>query len=134
MGNQQNHSSETVESRGLVEIVYSTTSGTSKLAADQLQELLQDHKYLAPVINIGDYRIDDLVNHEGTIIFLLSTYGDGSSPADGENFLEWIENLKPDQQFTKLDFAICAFGNSNFEKHCGFGVTVQKVLKECGGN
>jgi len=69
---------------------------------------------LAPVINIGDYQIDDLVNHEGTIIFLLSTYGDGSSPADGENFLEWIENLKPNQQFTKLDFAICAFGNSNF--------------------
>ena len=37
MGNQYNHSSDTVESRGLVEIVYSTTSGTSKLAADRLQ-------------------------------------------------------------------------------------------------
>jgi hypothetical protein len=45
---------------------------------------------------------------------LLSTYGDGSAPADGEKFLEWLEKLRPEQNFSKVDFAVCAFGNSNF--------------------
>jgi len=63
MGNQQTSSPSTVLSRGVVEIVYSTTSGTSKIAADRLQELLEDNKYLSPVINIGDYLFEELVHH-----------------------------------------------------------------------
>jgi flavodoxin len=78
-----------VESRGLVQLIYSSTSGTSKDAALKMQELLEENKYLAPVINIGDFDTDELINHHGTIIFFLSTYGDGSSPSDGETFLQW---------------------------------------------
>lgn len=48
-------SSQKVLSRGKVDLVYSTTSGTSKVIADKLQQLLEDNKYLANVINIGDY-------------------------------------------------------------------------------
>jgi hypothetical protein len=45
--------------------------------------LLEENKYLANVINIGDYDTDDLLDSEIAVIFLLSTYGDGASPSDG---------------------------------------------------
>lgn len=44
-----------VLSRGRIDLVYSTTSGTSRTITNKLQELLEDNKYLANVINIGDY-------------------------------------------------------------------------------
>lgn len=90
MGNSTSEDSSLIESRGVIDIIYSTTSGTSKAAADDLQALLEDNKYLAQITNIGDYSHEDLIGHKGIIIFLLSTYGDGSAPSDGENFLEWI--------------------------------------------
>lgn len=79
-------SSDKVLSRGRIDLVYSTTSGTSRVITNKLQELLEDNKYLANVINIGDYDHEDLLDSDITTIFLLSTYGDGASPSDGEKF------------------------------------------------
>jgi sulfite reductase alpha subunit-like flavoprotein len=73
--------------RGVVQIIYSSTTGTSKRTADQLQEFLEANQYIALITNIGDLDTDEYVNHRGTVIFLLSTYGDGSSPLDGQVFL-----------------------------------------------
>jgi sulfite reductase (NADPH) flavoprotein alpha-component len=88
--------------------------------------------YIAPVTNIGDYKYEELVGYRGTIIFLLSTYGNGDSPDDGENFLNWIEKINPEKQFAELEYSILAFGNSNFEKHVGFGLRTEKALKQGG--
>jgi len=32
-----------------------------------------------------------------------------------------------------LDYCILAFGNITFEKHCGFGLRTEKVIKSHGG-
>lgn len=79
--------------------------------------------------NIGDYDHEDLLGFRGTIIFLLSTYGNGDSPDDGENFLNWIEKINPEKQFEGLEYAILAFGNSNFDNHVGFALRTEKVFK-----
>jgi sulfite reductase alpha subunit-like flavoprotein len=120
------------ETRGVVEVVYSSTTGTSKKAADDLVAVLEENGYIAPVSNIGDYNYEDLLGYKGTIIFLLSTYGNGDSPEDGENYLKWIEEINPTNQFSELEYAILAFGNSNFERHCGFGLRSEKVLQAGG--
>lgn len=80
----------TLLTRGNVIIVFSTTSGTSKNTAAKLQEVLEDNKFTVSVINIGDYDYKELISSEGPIIFLLSTYGDGDSPSDGEAFYKWV--------------------------------------------
>lgn len=47
----------------------------------------------------------------------LSTYGNGDSPQDGENFLTWIEKTEKQeghQLLKKICFSILALGNSSF--------------------
>lgn len=87
---------------------------------------------MANVINIGDYDYEDLLDAELTTIFLLSTYGDGASPSDGEKFYEWVQGPVPGTRLTGLSYAIIAFGNSSFENHCGFGLKTEKFLKAGG--
>ena len=126
-GNQ--NSSET---RGMIDIFYSSTSGTSKKAAEKLQTLLEKHQYIAPITNIGDYDPEDLLTQKTPALFLFSTYGNGDSPDDGEGFLKWIEKLEPQNQLSDLSYCLLAFGNSNFERHCGFALRSEKVFKACG--
>jgi len=126
-------SSEKILSRGKVDIVYSSTSGTSRGIADKLQQVLEDSKYPANVINIGDYDYEDLLDSDITVIFLLSTYGDGASPSDGEKFYDWVTGTQQvGNRLNGLSYAILAFGNSSFENHCGFGVKTDKFLKAGG--
>jgi sulfite reductase (NADPH) flavoprotein alpha-component len=120
------------ESRGAIKIVFSSTSGTSKKAAGKLQQLLEDNRYRPTVLNIGDLDREELKSPQGTTLFLLSTYGNGDSPADGETFLKWVESLKLTNEFQGLEYAILAFGNSDFENHCGFGLRTEKQLKAGG--
>lgn len=69
---------------------------------------------------------------DSTVVFLLSTYGDGASPSDGEKFYDWIMQFDPQQRLGQLKYAIIAFGNSSFENHCGFGLKTEKFLKKGG--
>ena len=131
MGQCGGASSSLVQSRGKVEIIYSSTSGTSRAAALKLQDFLEENHYLVPVINISDFSKEDLSHYRGTIIFLLSTYGDGDSPADGEDFYKWVTTSEPEPtEFEWLSYTILAFGNSSFQNHCGFGLKTEKFLQK----
>ena len=44
-------------------------------------------------MNIGDTDEDKFLEHHGTAILIMATYGNGGSPADGEAFVEWLKNL-----------------------------------------
>lgn len=79
--------------RAIVPIYYSTTTNTSKKVAYMLQQKLQSNSFICTVTNIGDIDKERFVQISGPAIFLVSTYGDGQSPADGEEFMKWIETL-----------------------------------------
>jgi len=87
---------------------------------------------VATISNIGDLAHEDYLHYRGTIIFLLSTYGDGNSPSDGEKFEEWILKADPNNYFSYMYYAIIAFGNKSFKNHCGFGLKTEKFLKRGG--
>lgn len=42
------------------------------------------------MINVGNIDKDKFIETHGPVIFIVSTYGDGDSPVDGENFMKWI--------------------------------------------
>lgn len=81
MGSSKN--SESLKSRGLLPIYYSTTSGMSKGLALDFQSKIEEENFIAPIMNVGDIDFDDLYNYKGPIIMFLSTYGNGDSPQDG---------------------------------------------------
>jgi hypothetical protein len=54
------------------------------------------------VTNIGDVDKEDFLELTGPAIFLLATYGNGGSPADGEEFMEWVKTLEKNNLFEKI--------------------------------
>ena len=72
-----------IRARAIIPIFYSTVTNTSKKLAFQTQNYLEEHDFIATVTNIGDVNQEELLQIEGTIIMILSTYGNGGSPADG---------------------------------------------------
>lgn len=56
----------------------------------------------------------------------LSTYGSGGPPEDGENFFDWINNLKlKNVHLNHLNFIIFALGNTSFDHFCGHGKKIR---------
>jgi hypothetical protein len=43
-------------------------------------------------MNVGDIDKDKFVESSGVSIFLISTYGNGTSPTDGQEFIKWISS------------------------------------------
>ncbi len=114
-----------MNSRGHLPIYYSSTSGISKSYAEQFEVLLEEEGFISELINVGDIEFDLFTKQEGTAVFFLSTYGKGDSPADGEEFLAWIEKLEKKSLFKNKKFIIIALGNKTYEHFCGHGRRVR---------
>lgn len=80
-----------IPARANIPIYFSTVTNTSKKIAYLLQESLEAANFLVTVTNIGDFNREEFVEHDGPIVLLLSTYGNGGSPTDGEEFVNWIK-------------------------------------------
>jgi sulfite reductase alpha subunit-like flavoprotein len=64
----------------------------------------------------------------GSALFLISTYGNGGSPMDGEDFMDWIKNFRENNVLEKLEFAILGLGNRSFDRFCGNSVGFREAL------
>lgn len=56
---------------------------------------------------------------------ILSTYGNGGSPADGEEFVEWLRGLEKKDYFGSIELCILGLGNRSFEHFCGNSRTIR---------
>lgn len=89
-----NDKEDKIKVRATVPIYYSSTTNTSKKMAYAFANKLDDHQFISSIINIGDFDKEEFLESQGPVIFILSTYGNGGSPSDGEEFRAWITELK----------------------------------------
>ena len=82
-----------ITARAIIPIYYSSVTNTSKKIAYQTQNLLENKGFIATVTNVGDIDREDFLNFDGNAVFILSTYGNGGPPPDGEEFVEWLSQL-----------------------------------------
>jgi len=61
------------------------------------------------------------------VLFLASTYGDGSAPASANRFLTQLARSR-----TSVPFAVLGFGDRAFPKFCRFAEEVQAALRSRG--
>ena len=118
---------EFIKARAVTPIVFSTVTNTSKKIAYQTQTFLEERGFIPTVTNIGDIDKEEFLGTTGEIIFILSTYGNGGSPADGEDFVHWLQNLKGNTTLEKMRFSILGLGNRAFEHFAGNS----RKFKEC---
>ncbi|XP_037078549.1 nitric oxide synthase-like protein [Pollicipes pollicipes] len=72
-------------------ILYATETGKSETYANMLGQVFS-HAFNAQVICMDDYDIVDL-EHEGLLIVVTSTFGNGDPPENGEGFYKALQNM-----------------------------------------
>lgn len=103
-----------------VTILYSTTTGTAQKLATELLSVLSKFDHLQPsILNLKDYETDNL-DSENIVLFLCSTWSNGTLAENSQSFLTWIEDLANDFRISKMflgkvHYAIFGLGGQIYE-------------------
>lgn len=113
-----------------ISILIGTMLGASEYVADRLTEVLEpQHKvtnHLAP--NLADLN----AAQEQTWIICTSTHGAGDFPDNINGFVESLKEQSPD--LSKISYAVCALGDSNYDTFCQAGKTIDQLLEQLGAH
>ena len=120
-------------------VIYGTTTGNSKVFADILAKEVKELDVNVDVINIKDFdheeNLPNLAKTPNTaVVFIISTYTEGTPPEDAKWFCQWLEDNAKDfrVQHSILDglrFSVFGLGNSLYSDYYNtVGKNVDKFL------
>ena len=99
-------------------IVYASMSGNSEFIAQAAAQALRDAALQPVDVQPADLAPLDTILNAGSVLFVLSTWGQGEPPADAEPLLHAI-NTAPADALRPLRFAIIGLGDHRYPIFCG---------------
>lgn len=113
-----------------LQILYGTRTGNSQLVAKQAQHYYTKNGVSAECTNIYKFEPDRLEKTKNLLV-VISTYEEGESPPQAKKF--FIELMKNnDLDLSRLNYSICALGDSFYEQFCFAGKELDKRFAELG--
>jgi sulfite reductase (NADPH) flavoprotein alpha-component len=110
-------------------ILYGTESGNSEKLADRAAKEAKKKNIAATVKNMADISPADLAKHKNLLV-VVSTWGDGEPPDTATKFYK--EFMASEQKLGDLRFAVCALGDTSYEKFCQTGKDIDAKLEALG--
>jgi sulfite reductase (NADPH) flavoprotein alpha-component len=89
-----------------------------------------------PLNSFASSLSNDLSNNQilSTIFIITSTYGNGESPFNANQFERILKNRNlPMNKFEWVQYAVLALGNSNYNLFCNFGKLVDRRIQQNKG-
>ena len=112
-------------------ILFGTQTGTAEDLAEQLNEILVNNGIVNRLENMFDVDME-MVTTFKKLIIIVSTWGDGEPPDDGEALhLEFSECSE--STFVGIDFAVFGLGDTGYEQFCQCGIDFDTFLEKGGG-
>jgi len=102
-----------------MKVIYATQTGNSEELAKRLD---------SNSVSMADIDLEDIVGE--TCIFILSTWGEGEPPDDGERFFEELSRSNID--LSQTQYSICGLGDESYDIFCGFAKDVDRLLSKKG--
>lgn len=108
-------------------IAYASQSGTAAQLAVQSCDQLTNAGLSAQVVTLN--RLDaQLLRRHKNILFIISTFGEGEAPDNGNRFLPRLKKL----DLSHLHYGLLALGDRNYRCYCGFAHSVNQALHSAG--
>lgn len=106
-------------------VAYASQSGNAQRIAEQTQERLSLSGLSAQTCALSQLPITQL-NQQQNILFVVSTYGEGEAPDNGQRFLKQLRRSK-----TKLhlNYAILGLGDRQYQEFCAFAHQLNTQLQ-----
>lgn len=112
-------------------ILYGTQTGTAEDLANELHDALTAADYVAKCENAFEVKAEDAKTWKRLFI-VISTWGDGEPPEDGEKFYEDLVAM-PDGALQGIEFGVLALGDSGYDQFCQCGIDFDNQLERLGG-
>ncbi len=113
-----------------ITVLYGTESGNAESLADRAAKTAKQKGFKPTVVNMSDISPKELEKSKNLLV-LVSTWGDGDPPEAAEEFCASL--FKDSFDYSKLNFSVCALGDTSYELFCATGLGVDKRLEELGG-
>ena len=110
--------------------IYGTETGNSELLAEDASVVAINFDFETIVIGMDEIELDDLKNCENLLV-VCSTWGDGDQP---DNAIELYEAVEASNEFdfSKVNFAVLALGDTAFDLFCEAGIQWDEILEKKG--
>lgn len=118
-----------IESKRTVTVLHASLTGTAKgYATDLAAKINADAGFDAVSRDLGEYSdsagadIEDQLQAERIVVFVLSTYEGGVAPGRSSGFVHWLTDFSNDFRVNKtclagVRFAVFGCGNSDYDKN-----------------
>lgn len=119
-----------VETLAPLSILFGSQTGNAENLAKRIAKEAGKRGFAPTLHDLANYPTAQLASEERLLI-VTSTYGDGEPPDNAKAFWNFLSGSDA-PKLSQARFSICALGDSNYPKFCGFGKDVDLRLESLG--
>ena len=111
-------------------ILFGSQTGNCENLARRIAKEACRRGFAPTIHDLAKYPTAQLAS-ESRLLIVTSTYGDGEPPDNAKSFWDFL-NAAGAPKLEAVKFSVCALGDTNYPKFCGFGREVDERLEKLG--
>ena len=111
-------------------ILFGSQTGNCENLAKRIAKEAGKRGFAPTIHDLAKYPPAQLAS-EARLLIVTSTYGDGEPPDNAKSFWEMLNGASA-PKLEAVKYSVCALGDTNYPKFCGFGKEVDERLEELG--